>query len=151
MKKILALDIATKTGWKTVTTSGTWNFKIKSGETDGMKIIRFKSKVKEMILAEDINLVVYERAASQFRNSLIAESEMIGVLKLLIEELKSDRNIKVELACFSAKEIKKHATGNGNANKDAMVKKAIELGYKPCDDNEADAIHIYRMAESEFN
>lgn len=38
--------------------------------------------------------------------------------------------------------IKKHATGAGNAKKDAMMASAISKGHDPVDDNEADAIAI---------
>ena len=57
----------------------------------------------------------------------------------------------IALACYSASEIKKFATGKGNANKQAMVDAAIALGYDPEDDNEADAIHLYLMVEKEIN
>lgn len=144
MIKILALDVATKTGWKTSTASGSWDFKVKRGESEGMKLIRFKSKVREMMLLEDIKVVAYERAAGLHKASIIAQSEMIGVLKDLCIEL------GVEYAAYSAKEIKKFATGNGNAGKPLMVSKAIELGFNPEDDNEADAIHIYRYACNEL-
>nr|DAV49561.1 MAG TPA: RuvC [Bacteriophage sp.] len=76
--------------------------------------------------------------------SIIAESEMIGVLKLLAEEL------NIPLACYSATEIKRFATGKGNANKEAMMKAAIDLGYNPIDDNEADAIHLYNLTLSDI-
>ena len=39
-------------------------------------------------------------------------------------------------------EIKKHATGKGNADKGAMIAAAKARGHQPGDDNEADAIAI---------
>ena len=42
--------------------------------------------------------------------------------------------------------IKKHAAGNGNANKAVMVAAAQARGYSPADDNEADAIAILHWA-----
>lgn len=39
-------------------------------------------------------------------------------------------------------EIKKHITGKGNANKEAVIKAVREKGHDPVDDNEADAIAI---------
>ena len=138
--KILSLDIATKTGWKTRTASGVWDFKPNRGESEGMRVVRFKHKVKEMINLEDINLIAYERPAGLHKSSIMVASEMIGVLKDLCIEL------NVNLACYSATEIKKFATGKGNANKDAMIKAAIDLGFTPKDDNEADAIHLYNLA-----
>ena len=38
--------------------------------------------------------------------------------------------------------IKKHATGKGNADKQAMIAAARARGFSPADDNEADAIAI---------
>lgn len=142
---ILALDIATVTGWKTKTASGIWDLKPNRGESEGMRVVRFKSKVREMIQMEQIELVAYERAAGMHKSSIIVESEMIGVLKVLCSE------INIDLACYSAKEIKKFATGNGNANKEKMVEAAIQLGFHPIDSNEADAIHLYNLADKDLN
>ena len=144
-KNILALDIATKTGWKTRTASGIWDLKVNRGESESMRVVRFRAKVKELIELEKIDLVAYERAAGMYKSSIIVESEMIGVLKLLCNEL------NIDMACYSATEIKKFATGKGNAKKEAMIEAAKELGYNPKDDNEADAIHIYRLCEKDIN
>ena len=144
-KNILALDIATKTGWKTKTASGVWDLKVNRGESEGMRVVRFHSKVKELIELENINLVAYERAGGMYKSSIIVESEMIGALKLLCTEM------KIDLACYSATEIKKFATGKGNAKKEVMIEAAKQLGYSPQDDNEADAIHIYRLCEKDIN
>jgi Holliday junction resolvasome RuvABC endonuclease subunit len=139
MKKILALDIATKTGWRTETSSGVWDLKPNRGESDGMRLVRFKSKVKELIQLEGITLISYERPAGMHKSSIMVASEMVGVLKdLCIEK-------SIDLACYSATEIKKFATDKGNANKELMIAKAIELGFTPKDDNEADAIHLYNL------
>jgi len=139
MQKILALDIATKTGWKTETTSGVWDLKPNRGESEGMRVVRFKSKVRELIDLESITLISYERPAGFHKSSLMVASEMVGVLKDLCIET------GIDLACYSASEIKKFATGKGNANKDAMIKAATDLGFNPKDDNEADAIHLYNL------
>ena len=42
--------------------------------------------------------------------------------------------------------IKRHATGKGNAPKQAMIDAAWARGYSPTDDNEADAIAILLWA-----
>jgi Holliday junction resolvasome RuvABC endonuclease subunit len=136
---ILSLDIATNTGWKTKTSSGVWNLKPNRGESEGMTVVRFKAKVRELINIENITLVSYERPAGMHKASIMVASEMVGVLKDLCIEM------GIELACYSAPEIKKFATGKGNAKKDAMIKAAQEMGYTPKDDNEADAIHLYNL------
>mgnify|MGYP000848415379 FL=1 len=141
---ILALDIATKTGWRTKTSSGVWDLKPNRGESEGMRVVRFKSKVKELILLENINLVAYERPAGMHKSSIMVASEMVGVLKDLCIEM------NVELSCYSASEIKKFATGKGNASKQLMIDDAIKKGFNPKDDNEADAIHLYNLVVSDI-
>lgn len=141
---ILALDIATKTGWRTKTSSGVWDLKRNRGESEGMRVVRFKSKVKELILLENINLVAYERPAGMHKSSIMVASEMVGVLKDLCIEM------NVELSCYSASEIKKFATGKGNASKELMIADAIKKGFNPKDDNEADAIHLYNLVVSDI-
>jgi Holliday junction resolvasome RuvABC endonuclease subunit len=42
--------------------------------------------------------------------------------------------------------IKRHATGKGNASKEAVIAAACTRGYSPADDNEADAIAILHWA-----
>lgn len=42
-------------------------------------------------------------------------------------------------------EIKKHWTGKGNADKEAMIAAAVERGYSPADDNEADALALFDL------
>ena len=144
--KILALDIATKTGWATNTSSGTWELKPNRGESEGMRVVRFKAKVKEIITLEGIDLVVYERPAGMHKSSIMVASEMVGVLKDLCEEL------KIDYAAYSASEIKKFATGKGNANKEAMVSAAVNHFSIPImDDNHADALWLLEMVKTELN
>ena len=143
--KILALDVATKTGWRTETSSGVWDFnKQKRGDSYGMRLIRFKSSVREILDLEKIDIVVYERPAGMFKSSIIVASEMIGVLIALCEER------GLQYTAYSATEIKKFATGKGNAKKQDMIDSAIALGFTPSDDNEADAIHLYNLAKKDL-
>ena len=143
--KILALDIASICGFRTETASGVWNFnKQKRGDSYGMRLIRFKSSLKEILDLEEIDVVVYERPAGMFKSSIIVASEMIGVLIALCEER------GIQYTAYSATEIKKFATGKGNAKKQDMIDAAISLGFNPADDNEADAIHLYNLAKKDL-
>lgn len=143
--KILALDIATVCGFRTETASGVWNFnKQKRGDSYGMRLIRFKSSIKEILDLEEIDVVVYERPAGMFKSSIIVASEMIGVLIAICEER------GIQYTAYSATEIKKFATGKGNAKKQDMIDVAISLGFNPADDNEADAIHLYNLAKKDL-
>lgn len=143
---VLALDIATHTGFCTKTASGVWDFSIKRDESSGFRLIRFKAKLKEICALEEINVIVFERNAGFHKNAIIVLGEMQGICKLFCEEN------KIEYRAYSASEIKKFATGKGNAKKDAMVKAANEkYGKHITDDNEADAVHIYHFATQDFN
>ena len=142
--RILALDIATTTGWKTETSSGVWKLKQKKDDSTGMKLVRLKSYLKELVTLENIDVVVYERPAGMFKSAIITESELIGVVLLLCEVL------SLQCTAYSATEIKKSATGKGNAKKQDMIEAAVALGFKPEDDNEADAIHLYNLAKKDL-
>jgi Holliday junction resolvasome RuvABC endonuclease subunit len=143
---ILSLDIATHCGWKTKTASGVWDFTLKRGESYGMKLIRFKSKVRETIDLEGIEIVSYERVAGLHKAAIISASEMVGVLHALCIEK------GVEITAYSAGEIKKFATGKGNANKAQMVQAAKEkYGYIGDSDDESDAIHLYYLTDADLN
>ena len=146
MLKILALDVATKTGWCHAEESGTWDFNPKRDESKGMRRVKFKAKVYDVINGEDIALVVFERTAGAHKNALIVQAELHGVLKELCERL------NVDYKAYSAGEIKKFATGNGKATKQQMIQACIDnYNEDPCDDNEADAIHLYFLAKRDYS
>jgi Holliday junction resolvasome RuvABC endonuclease subunit len=137
-KNILALDVATKTGWRTKTSSGTWDLTPRRDESSGMRIIRFKAKLREICELEGINVVCFERPGGIHKSSIMIQSELHGVMKLFCEEN------KIDYIAFSSKEVKKYATGNGNAGKPLMIQEAEKRkGSSVVDDNEADAYLIY--------
>ena len=146
MMKILALDIATKTGWAIENFSGTWDFSLKKGDSDGMRLLRIRARVKEVVESENIDLVVWERAAGLFKSAIITESELIGAVKLFCEEN------KLNYTSYSATEIKKFFTGKGNAKKADMLNEAKRRfpNRNIKDDNEADAIALLEFTKSDL-
>lgn len=56
------------------------------------------------------------------------------------------QNLEIPLFGLDVKKIKKHFTGNGNAEKADMIKACQALGYEPDTHNAADAIAILHMA-----
>jgi Holliday junction resolvasome RuvABC endonuclease subunit len=144
--RILALDVATKTGWCTETASGCWDFSLRRDESAGFRLVRFKAKLKEMCQLENIELVTFELSQGQHQNAVIVQSELHGVLKLFCEEA------GINYRSFSPSEIKKFATGKGNANKEKMIEAAAsKYAYTGNNDNEADAIHIYHLTRFNLN
>jgi crossover junction endodeoxyribonuclease RuvC len=61
--------------------------------------------------------------------------------------------MEVEYSALSPSEIKKHATGKGNAKKDAMIESARKKfpNIEIVDDNHADAIWIYDLATTLYH
>ena len=143
---ILAIDPATKCGWATEKTIyGTWDLKTRKDESWGMKLIRFKSKLKEIHALNKLDLIVYERPAGRFKNPIITQSKIIGILETFCAEE------GIQYRAYSSKEIKSFATGKGNANKPAMIKAAQEkYDYPGNDDNEADALHLWHLTAKEY-
>lgn len=138
---LLALDIATKTGFCCATASGTWDFTPKRDESKGMRLIRFKAKLREICETEQIKMIIVERVSGFHKNAIIVASELHGVMKLFCEEN------EIEYKAYSSSEIKKFATNNGNAGKEKMIEAAFtRYGVRAEDDNEADALHIYHLA-----
>jgi Holliday junction resolvasome RuvABC endonuclease subunit len=145
---VLALDIASTTGWAKdfSTFYGTWDFKTRKDESIGMKLIRFRSKLEEVHKLMELDLIVYERPAGRHTNSIIHQSKLIAVL----EEFCETKGI--DYKAYSATEIKKHATGKGNSGKPAMIAAAAEkFGYSGNDDNVADALHLLDLCLTELN
>ena len=143
---ILAIDQASTSGWATRNASGVWDFKTRKDESHGMKLLRFRSKLKEVCELEEINLVVYERVAGQHKNAIIHAAKMVSIIETFCEEN------QIDYKAVSATEVKKFATGNGTASKDKMVAAAKEkYGYTGTSNDEADALHIYHFAINELN
>lgn len=145
--KILALDIATTSGYSSSTgESGTFNCSFKKGESGSIRLLRFRNKVNELLDLIKPEVVAYERSAGRNTHSIKTQSEMIGVLTIMLE----DRNI--HYASYSPSEVKKFFTGKGNASKELMVETAkkkypeIEI----LDDNHADSLAILELAQSDL-
>ncbi len=155
----LALDIATNTGWCLGETdpvknevkwvsSGTVNFTPKRGEGKGMRFLRFRRWLYDMIDEFKPDLLAYEQ--SHHRGGPATE---VGVgLTTIVIEVGDEKDIPYCTVRTST--LKKFATGKGNAGKPEMIAAANALGGKfpsECSgDDEADAIHIFRWALENF-
>lgn len=146
---ILALDLSTKTGWATPHASGVWDLSVRRDESSGMRLIRLRGKLNELASLEPITLVVFEaarHAAPGMQGALSVQSELQGLVKVWCHDHGH------EYRGYSPSEIKKHATGKGNSNKQAMVDAAQGKwpDKGPLDDNEADALWLLDLAEKEY-
>lgn len=144
--RILALDPATHCGYAiNGSLYGTWDLTPKRDESMGMRLIRLRAKLNEILESEHINLVVFERPGGRFKASIIVQSEIQGQIKTVCEDH------KIQYRAYSSKEIKKFATGKGNAGKPAVIKAAQDkLGYQGENDNEADALWLLELAKNDY-
>lgn len=143
---VLAIDQASNCGWATKNAYGVWDFNTRKDESAGMKMLRFRSKLKEVCELESINLIVYERVAGFHKQAIIHAAKMVAIIESFCEEN------GIEYKAVSATEVKKFATGKGNANKDKMIEAArLKYAYTGKNDNEADALHIYHHTIADLN
>jgi len=150
VKSILALDPATACGWAlSPDLSGTWDLSVRRDESSGMRLIRLRSKLAEALKAEPFQLLVYEaarHAAPKMQGALVIQATLQGVIQIWAH----DNN--VEIRGYSPTELKKYATGKGNAGKPAMLEAANKRwpGRKWVDDNQIDALFLWQMAMDEY-
>jgi Holliday junction resolvasome RuvABC endonuclease subunit len=124
---ILALDPATKCGWAygdatlphSSWLSGWWDLSVRPDESTGMRLQRLQAKLRECH-AWGLGLVVFE-AGRNARNAraVAVAGQLQGVIELFCT------NQELDYRGYSPAEIKKHATGKGNADKDAVANAAI--------------------------
>lgn len=142
----LALDLGTNTGWAIcrdgVTVSGTASFKVGRYEGGGMRYLRFQRWLDEMRGA-GLDSVWFEEVR---RHAGTDAAHVYGGLLATLTAWCEHHG--VPYSGIPVGTIKKHATGKGNANKDAMIAAAVARGFTPCDDNEADALALLHMVEA---
>lgn len=142
----LALDLGTNTGWATVrdgvTVSGTTSFKVGRYEGGGMRYLRFQRWLDEMALA-GLDSIWFEEVR---RHAGTDAAHVYGGLLATLTAWCEHRGIPYSGVPVGT--IKKHATGKGNANKEAMIAAAVARGFAPVDDNEADALALLHFVES---
>lgn len=150
---ILALDMATVTGWATLIDgrieSGVQDFTKKRGESNGMLFMRFTGWLYALGFdfagKSRFDLVVYERA--HHRGG--AATELCVGLMTRAQEFAT--RIGAEYMAVHTATLKKYATGKGNAGKPEMVSwAAAKVNRFITDDNESDAIALLYYAMDEL-
>lgn len=142
---ILALDLGTKTGWAVrsngAIASGTMNFAPTRYESTAMRFVRFRSFLAGLHTADRLDHVVFEEVR---KHEGVDAAHAYGGFMAHLLAFGEDHSIPIE--AYPVGEIKKYWTGKGNASKEMMIARAVEMGFKPGDDNEADALAMLHMA-----
>jgi Holliday junction resolvasome RuvABC endonuclease subunit len=143
----LALDLGTHTGWALrqqdhSITSGTEPFSPRRFEGGGMRYLRFKHWLQELRrTAGELHAVYFEEVR---RHAGVDAAHAYGGFLAHLSAWCEHHRIPYQGVPVGT--IKKHATGKGNASKDAMVAAMRALGHQPVDDNEADALALLHWA-----
>jgi len=142
---ILAIDPATKLGWA-VSEDYYGVLKLKHNAKDphrmGKKLLQVERWLYDMHQLCTFDIIVAERPSGRHKNAIIHHAKIIAC----IQRFCALHNITFKQV--SAKEVKKFATGNGNANKQSMIDAAFKtFNYCGNDDNEADALWILELAQ----
>lgn len=174
---VLALDLATRTGWALrardgSVTSGVQVFDLRRGESPGMRFLRFRRWLNEVLdtsygftgrtLAGELGAGVIAYEAAHHRGG---HATAVGVgLTTIALEVAAGRAL--EVTSVHTATLKKHATGSGRAGKDDMVRAAAKRwpaqvglraahldGGSPADplgEDEADALCVLAWALDEI-
>lgn len=141
---ILALDLGTKTGWAIGTTmadvtSGVENFSRGRFSSGGMRFLNFRSWLDKMHAVSEFTEVYFEEVR---RHMSTDAAHCYGGFMAVLTAWCVEHGIQYQGVPVG--EIKKSATGKGNAGKGLMIAAAESWGFVVLDDNHADALAIYR-------
>ena len=146
---ILAIDIGTTTGWARCSRDGTIasgsdNFAPRRMEARGQRWLKFRAFLNEQRLAAGDIQAIYFEDVKDHAGTLAAH--VYGGFLACLEMWCAANN--VPLRPVGVGQVKKHWTGKGNADKAAMCETARAKGFRPKDNNEADALAILSLARS---
>ena len=145
---ILAIDIGTTTGWARssragATSSGSEKFAPRRNEQAGHRWIKFRAFLNEQRLQGGEIHAVYYEDVKQHAGTLAAH--VYGGFLACLEMWCASNNVPLRPVGVGV--VKKHWTGKGNADKDRMVAEAERRGFRPKDNNEADALAILSLGQ----
>lgn len=146
MSAVLALDLATNTGYAYRgpfgdVRAGVFSCGVTRLESPGMRFLKFSRWLRSLIQQAGITCVCFE--APHHRggaSTTVAVGLATHVMSVCAE-------LSVEHFSVHTQQLKKFATGKGNASKEDMIE---ALGMGAMDDNEADARWILIYAEKEL-
>ncbi len=149
--KLLALDLATHTGYAFESDAGilhfgTWDFSPKRSDSSGMRFVRFESELNCLWEVYPFTQVYFEEVG--FAKTTQAAQVWGGFAAVLMAWCEKR---KVRYQGVPVSTLKKHATGKGNADKAKMVAAAEAQGWKVGDDNQADACWLLDFGKRELN
>jgi crossover junction endodeoxyribonuclease RuvC len=143
---LLAVDLGTKTGWAArlpdgTVLSGTMNFVNDRFSGGGMRFLRFRRWLDEIHKTLALEEVAFEEVR---RHRGTDAAHVYGGLLATLTSWCEEKQIPY--LGYSVGAIKKSICGKGNADKVAVIEAIEAKGFKPKDDNEADALALLLLA-----
>ncbi|CAA6603853.1 conserved hypothetical protein [Rhodospirillaceae bacterium LM-1] len=144
---ILALDLGNTTGWAMrlddgAIVSGTVSFRPSRYDGGGIRYLRFHSWLEEMLRqAPALSAVYFEEVR---RHAGTDAAHIYGGFLAHLSSWCEQKHLPYQGVPVAT--IKRHVTGKGNADKQAVIAGVKARGFVPSDDNEADAIAILLWA-----
>jgi Holliday junction resolvasome RuvABC endonuclease subunit len=144
---ILALDLGTTTGWavrndRCRILHGTAEFRPSRFEGGGMRYLRFSKWLDQTLeVTGGIDAIYFETVRRHLGTDA---AHVFGGLLATLTAWCEAQGIPYQGVGVGT--WKRHASGRGNADKQAVIAAMRERGFEPADDNEADAIAILLWA-----
>lgn len=147
--RLLGIDPGTKCGYAILDggriTSGVWDLSSRRHEGGGMRYLRLKTYLEEL-LRSGVDVVAYEEVHRHLgTDAAHVYGGIVATIATACEAWEVGRIKKpIPYRGIPVGTVKKFATGKGNANKDAMIAAATSRwpSETMADDNEADARFI---------
>ncbi len=144
---ILALDLGTTTGWALrsadgLITSGALSLRPGRFDGGGMRYLRFANWLAEIDRLSGPMAAIYFEEVRRHLGTDAAH--LYGGFLATVTSWCERKGVAYQGVPVGT--IKRHATGKGNAGKEAVLAAVRARGFSPADDNEADAIAILLWA-----
>lgn len=145
-KGVLALDLGTSTGWAMHVgdrkiESGTVSFRPSRYDGGGMRYLRFRGWLNSISANTGLTAIYFEEVR---RHAGTDAAHLYGGFMATLTAWCEQQ--KVAYQGVPVGTIKRFIAGKGNADKQEVITAVRSRGYRPIDDNEADAIAILLWA-----
>jgi len=147
--RVLAIDPGLKTGWAfsdgSFVKSGVEDFSTRHRESHGVKFLRFRRWLIDILTVHSVELVVFEQP---HHRGGAATEVLIGMTTRIQEECSI---YNIEYTSINSVTLKKFAAGSKNASKADIIRAAEKrYGKGGLTSDEADALMILAWAREEY-
>lgn len=154
-RRILALDFgASYTGWAHSNgTSGVWDLRIKPDESSGFRLLRFESKLLEIVTGIGVDVIAFEAITTGGPTQRLGIVKIQSRLQAIVERIVEVTD-NLECCSRNLQQIKAHAIPQKKAKRDkeAMIAAAEKRwsDVEIIDDNHADALWLLDLIQTEL-